>query len=79
MHQQGDLIGATQLCLSRTDILYANAKDLVQNGKILIRVTSLSLVCFRHLSILARGQLISFINIYHLFAGAVYHVNFSPV
>ena len=79
MHQQGDLIGATQLCLSRTDILYANAKDLVQNGKILIRVASLSLVCFRHLSILARGQLISFINIYHRFAGALYHTNFSPV
>ena len=47
----------------RTDLLYANAKDLLQSGRIYIKVASLSLVSFRHLSVLARGRLISYINI----------------
>ena len=54
----------------------ANAKDLIQNGRILITGASLSLLSFRHLSVLAQGRLISYINIY-IFAGAIYRFLFS--
>ena len=44
-----------QLRSTRTNgFLYANAKDLIQCERIWIRVASLSLVSFRHLSVLAR-------------------------
>ena len=49
---------------------YGNAKDLTQSWRIYIRVASLSLVSFRHLSVLLRGWLITYMNIYHLFADA---------
>ena len=35
----------------QTDLLYASAKDLIQSRRIQIRVASLSLVSFRHLSV----------------------------
>ena len=39
MRQQEELVGATQLHLSRTNgSSYDNAKDLVQSGRIQIRV-----------------------------------------
>ena len=47
-------------------LLCANVKDLIQSWRIWIRVASLSLVSFRHLSVLVWGQFISYINIYHL-------------
>ena len=34
---------------------------------------------FRRLLVLARGRLIPYIYICHLFAGTVYHIVFSPV
>ena len=51
-----------------TDLIFANAKDLIQSRRIQIRVASLSLVSFRSLSVLSAGRLISNINLYHLFA-----------
>ena len=78
MRQQEELVRATQLRSIRTDLLYVNAKDLIQSVRInKIRAASLSLVPFRHLSALRRGQLISHINIYHLFAGLQYIISFS--
>ena len=60
----------------QTDLLYANAKDLIQSWRIYIRVASLSLLSSRHLSVLGRGRLISYIKIYHLFAGYEYIISF---
>ena len=50
------------------DLLCANVKDLIQSWRIWIRVASLSLVSFRHLSVLVWGWLMSYINIYLLYA-----------
>ena len=44
-----------------TDLLYANGKDLIQGRRIKIRVASLSLVSFRHSSVLSLRQLTSYI------------------
>ena len=63
----------------RTDICYANAKKLLQSGKSYIEAAFISLVPFRHLSFLDLGRLISYINIYHPFAGAIYHIVFYPI
>ena len=41
------------LQLEQTDFLYGNAKDLIQSRSIKIRVASLSLVSFCHLSVLS--------------------------
>ena len=57
VRQQGELVGTTQLRSSRTDFLYVNANDLIQNGGIYITVASLSLVSFRHFSVLDQGRL----------------------
>ena len=57
MRQQGELVGTTQLRSSRTDFLYVNANDLIQNGGIYITVASLSLVSFRNFSVLDQGRL----------------------
>ena len=59
------------------DLLYPNAKDLIQSWRIYIRAPSLSLVYFRHLATLVRSWLISHINIYHLFAGCKYIISLS--
>ena len=48
----------------QTDICYANAKKLLQSGKTYIGVAFISLVPFRQLSFLDRGQLISYIHIH---------------
>ena len=58
------------------DLLYAYAKDLIQSWRIYNRV-ALSLVFFRLLSVLVWGRLISYINIYHLFAGHQNITSFS--
>ena len=60
----------------QTDLVYANAKDLIQSWRIYIRVASLSLLSSRHLSVLVRGRLISYIKIYHLFASYQYIISF---
>ena len=52
--------------VEQTDLLYANPKNLIQSGRIWIRVASLSLVSFCHLSVLDQGQLIYYVNVYHL-------------
>ena len=74
--QQGELFGAVQLRSSRT-----NRSSLCWcqgvNSKWKIRVASLSLVSFRHLSVLIWGRLISYISICHLFAGCQYIMSFS--
>ena len=49
----------------QTDLLYANTNDLIQSEKIQIRLASLSIVYFRHLSGLVYRLTV---NIYHLFA-----------
>ena len=51
MRQQGELIGVTQLRSLEQTGFFANSKDLIQSGRIQIRVASLSLVSFRHLSV----------------------------
>ena len=80
MHQQKELAGALNVQAEPTDLLYVNSKDFIQNGKILIRVASLFLKSFRHLSVLDGDRLISSINIYHFFHKLpIYHVVFSPV
>ena len=33
MHQQGKMVGATQLQSIRTDLLCTNGKDLIQSGR----------------------------------------------
>ena len=66
---------STKVCQERryfigqglTDLLYANAKDLIQSRRVYIRVASLSLISFCHLSVFSLGQLISYINLYQLF------------
>ena len=63
-------VGVTQLSSSRTK------EGLIQSGRIQIKVASLSLVSFHHMSALALRWLISYISIYHLFAGA-YIISFS--
>ena len=63
----------------QTDICYANAKKLLQNGKTYIGVAFISLVPFWQLLFLDRGRLISYINIYHPFAGEIYHIVFYPI
>ena len=60
----------------QTDLVYTNAKDLIQSWRIYIRVASLSLLSSRHLSVLVRGRLISYIKIYHLFASYQYIISF---
>ena len=60
----------------QTDLLYVNAKDLIQSWRIYIRVAPLSLLSSRHLSVLVWGRLISYIKIYHLFAGYQYIISF---
>ena len=60
----------------QTDLVYANAKDLIQSWRIYIRVASLSLLSSRHLSVSVRGRLISYIKIYHLFASYQYIISF---
>ena len=63
----------------QTDICYANAKKLLQSGKIYIRIAFISLVPFRHFSFLDRSRLISYIYLYHHFAGAIYDIVFHLV
>ena len=63
----------------QADISYANAKKLLQSAKTYIGVAFISLVPFRHLSFLDRGQLISYIYIYYPFAGTIYHIVFYLV
>ena len=46
---------------TKLDLLYANAKDLIQNGKIYIRVAFSSLVSFHHLTVCWAAD---YINIY---------------
>ena len=78
MRQQGELVGVTELRSTRTNrSSLCSVKDLIQSRRILIRVASLSLVFFRHLSVLSRDQLISYINIYRLFVGRQYILWFS--
>ena len=76
MHQQVELVGAMQLHPIRSDLRRANAKDLIQYGRILIRKASLSLVSFRHCRFWSLGWIISYINIYHLFEGQHYIIRF---
>ena len=72
--------GCCNVQSQQTGLFYAIAKDLIQSWRILIRVASLSLVSFRHLSVKARGRIISYINVYHLFASSNYiSIVFSPV
>ena len=63
----------------QTDLLYADAKDLIQSRRIYIRVASLYLLSLRHLSPLLGCRRISYINIDHLFTSTVYQIIFSPV
>ena len=63
----------------QTDLLYAYAKYLIQTRRIQISVASLSLVSFCSMPAFHGSRLISYINIYYLFAGAIYHIVFSPV
>ena len=63
--------------LEQTDF-FANSKDLIQSGRIQIRVASLSLVSFRHLSVcwVAHIYLYQYISI---FCGTIYHIVLSLV
>ena len=45
-----------------------------KSRRIYIRVASLSLESFRRSSVLSWGLLISYINLYHLFACQIYHI-----
>ena len=58
----------------QTDLLYVNAKELIHIGRIQIRVASVSSESFRHLSAFYRGRLTSYINIQHLFDGAIFQM-----
>ena len=58
------------------DLLCANVKDLIQSWRIWIRVASLSLVSFRHLSVLVWGRFISYINIYIIFVSSIVSYHF---
>ena len=51
MYQQVEIVRAMQLHpKGQTDLLHANAKDLIQYERIQIRVASLSLLSFRNLT-----------------------------
>ena len=63
--------------LEQTDF-FANSKDLIQSGRIQIRVASLFLVSFRHLSVCW----VAHIYLYQYkssFCGTIYHIVLSPV
>ena len=68
-----------QLREGLTDLLYAHAKDLIQSGRIQIRVASLFLVSFRHLSVLSIGPTYILYQYISSFRGALYHIVFSPI
>ena len=75
VRQQGELLGGTQLRSTRTSkSSLCQCQGLDSNRRIEIRVSSLSLVSFRHLSVLSSGRLISSVNIYHLFKCQIYHI-----
>ena len=60
----------------QTDLLYVNANDLIQSRRIQIRVASLSLASFRHLSVCWWPTYILY-QIYHLFPCSKYIILFS--
>ena len=60
MCQRGELVERNNYVRGeQTDFLYANVKDLIEGGKIYIRLTSLSLVFFRILVCRLAGVLSS--------------------
>ena len=78
MHQQEELVGAKKLRSSRkTNLLCANAWDLIQNGKIYIKVDSLSLVSFSCMLVWQDGTNLNPISNIYIFihiCTAQYHI-----